>query len=72
MFRKLEEVTPPIVLAGMECRTLSNGKWVNAEVIRVELWRHKNGRRTVWGWVYHVTINGVGVVRRDGTIKTIE
>lgn len=72
MFRKLEEVTPPIALAGMKCRTLSNGKWVDAEITRVELWPHKEGRRKVWGWCYHVSINGVGVVRRDGTIKPIE
>lgn len=62
--RSLAEIEPPLCLAGAITPVLSNGRWVDAEVTKVELVRQS--RLRIWQWAYHVQINGVSVVRYSG------
>lgn len=64
MINNIEQVLPPLALAGGDAFAMSNGRWVPCKVERVT-WVRKS-RARIWQWVYHIRIDGIAVVRYSG------
>lgn len=70
-FRKLEDVTPPIALAGAVIAAEVNGAWRACRVRAVGLTQVQT-RPVHWGWRYSLTVGGVGIMRSGDAIGTVD